>query len=148
MYGLYVFHNSLYAGLYTGLYSLYGMYVQKTKPRLLNTYGFKFRTAPKIMKMREFRHCRPSDLNSWKQAPGLTPGLKSRRVARTIVCDFSIGGGRSRATSINFVILARGLTGVAFHAALPLNAKKQFLVNPKFLGQGNVSPSLSDARAA
>ena len=74
---------------------LYGMYLQKTKPRLLNTYGFKFRTAPKIVKMRKFRHCRPSDLNSWKQAPGLTPGLKSRRVARTIVCDFSIGGGRS-----------------------------------------------------
>ena len=26
MYGLYVFHNSLYAGLYAGLYSLYGAY--------------------------------------------------------------------------------------------------------------------------
>ena len=28
LYGLYVFHNSLYAGLYPGLYSLYGTYTR------------------------------------------------------------------------------------------------------------------------
>ena len=46
LYGMYVLHNSLYTGLYPGVYSLHGTYLLPPRPRLLDAYGFRFLAGP------------------------------------------------------------------------------------------------------